>query len=232
MQPNGKVEKLRASADEERQLLTNKVIGRWVDYCERNWITPNDDNPYSPENKVKAFLSSQGYFLILGNTEGVETDYKRIMRGSREIPISSCPSYIEDSVYSTGPSLKTVDNTEGFQILLDAVDAKAEKLSGYYKKKKSSSKKEPTPFCKLQNILHQFGIDSTAVIHARVDTDNVFEYKGSRYQIHGIPQYEAKDHQGEPYYTMDRVICVNTPEGTIFYDMNLNVICQENIERK
>ena len=31
---------------------------------------------------------------------------------------------------------------------------------------------------------------------------------------------------------MDRVICVNTPEGTIFYDMNLNVICEENIERK
>lgn len=64
------------------------------------------------------------------------------MRGSREIPISSCPSYIEDAVYSTGPSLKTIGNADVFDVTLDAVDAKADKLLGYYKKPKSAPKKK------------------------------------------------------------------------------------------
>lgn len=74
------------------------------------------------------------------------------MRGSREIPISSCPSYIEDAVYSTGPSLKTIGNADVFNVTLDAVDAKTDKLLGYYKKQKKPAKKQRSRLAKSMAI--------------------------------------------------------------------------------
>lgn len=89
----------------------------------------------------------------------METDYKRIMSGSREIPISSCPSYIEDAVYSTGPSLKTAGNADAFDVTLDAVDAKAEKLMGYYKKAERPvrKKRHRSKLTKSMAILNTYG---------------------------------------------------------------------------
>lgn len=164
----------------------------------------------------------------------METDYKRIMRGSREIPISSCPSYIEDAVYSTGPSLKTVGNADVFDVTLDAVDAKAEKLLSYYKKpKKKPVQKQRSRLSKSMAILRTYGLDSSAMTHERVDKENIFCHSGSTYQIVGLPQYELTLDSKEDYYLMDRVICVDISDSeTLFYDMSMNQIPSENILKK
>ena len=156
------------------------------------------------------------------------------MRGSREIPISSCPSYIEDAVYSTGPSLKTVGNADVFDVTLDAVDAKAEKLVGYYKKPvKTRKEKKRSQLAKSMAVLRAHGLDSSALSHERVDTDNCFSHRGSIYQIVGLPQYEVVQDTREDYYLMDRVICLDIPDSvTLFYDMSMNLIPSENIFQK
>lgn len=55
------------------------------------------------------------------------TNYKEVADGKREIPISSCPSYIENIVYGTGASLVPVGESEdmAFQSTLDRLDEKA-----------------------------------------------------------------------------------------------------------
>lgn len=155
------------------------------------------------------------------------------MRGSREIPISSCPSYIEDAVYSTGPSLKTIGNADVFNVTLDAVDAKTDKLLGYYKKQKKPAKKQRSRLAKSMAIQKTFGLDSTAMTHERVDTENMFSHRNSVYQIVGLPQYELTLDAKEDFYLMDRVICVDISDSeTLFYDMSMNQISSENILRK
>lgn len=73
-----------------------ELLSKWEPYCEKNWISVNHADTFCGENKVKRFFSGLTYFLLLGSTEGMVTNYKEIMNGKREIPISSCPSQIED----------------------------------------------------------------------------------------------------------------------------------------
>ena len=54
-------------------------------YCERNWLNDYGDL-YTPESKVKRLLDSLAYYLLLGYTDGIETDYRRVMHSKREIP--------------------------------------------------------------------------------------------------------------------------------------------------
>lgn len=56
----------------------------------------NHADTFCGENKVKRFFSGLTYFLLLGNTEGMVTNYKEMANGKREIPISSCPIQVED----------------------------------------------------------------------------------------------------------------------------------------
>lgn len=102
------------------------MLSGWEPYCERNWISPNHADVFCGENKVKRFLNGLSYFLLLGDTEGVVTDYKESMNGKREIPISSCPSHIEDMVYGTGSVLHPPHEEEeaSFKIMINGAEDK------------------------------------------------------------------------------------------------------------
>ena len=94
---------------------------------------------------------------MVGDTEGIETDYKRIVNGKREIPISSCPSYVEEFVYGGNPS--STDNPEEnlfFQTVIEKLDQKAEKLT--QQRKKISVQKAPPLSSKISKIKKQIGI--------------------------------------------------------------------------
>ena len=56
--------------------------------------------------KTKRFLDGLAYFL-LGTTEGIVSQYKEVMNGRREIPISSCPTSFANMLYSGSGSMET-----------------------------------------------------------------------------------------------------------------------------
>lgn len=86
----------------------------------RNWISANHTDTFCGENKVKRFFSGLTYFLLLGDMEDVVTNYKDMMNGKREIPISSCPQ-IEDLVYGTGTVLhgQTEESEAAFKKIME-----------------------------------------------------------------------------------------------------------------
>ena len=140
-------------------------------------------------------------------------------------------------MYSTGPSLKTIGNADVFEVTLDAVDAKAEKLAGYYKKLEKPVRvkkgKTRSRLAKSMAVLRAHGLKSSALSHERVDTENCFSHRGSTYQIVGLSQYDVVEDTREDYYVMDRVICVDISDSeTLFYDMSMNQIPSENIFQK
>ena len=175
---------------------------------------------------MKIFLNGLGYFLILGDTEGIETDYKKVVRGSREIPMSSCPSSIEDAVYCSGSTIKKSEDAIGFQGVLDAVDAKAEKVSGYYKKPLRQTQKQKRVRTRSEKFLEAMkttGAHRNDFTHASVDTDGAFTFHGRDYLV-SAPQYRPqRTTDGEDFYEMDRIVCV---DGIHFYDMSMNEISE------
>ena len=168
---------------------------------------------FSPDTKVKMFLDSLAYYLMLGNTNGIETDYKRIMHAKREIPASSCPSYIENMMYSTIGTTAPTDREESasFKIMVENLDKRAEK----YEAQKARRKREQSRFSKYLEL----GIHGGE--WCAVDTDGRFRYDGREYIIDDqAAQYSAVPTEYGDYYAMDKILAANGK----FYDMNYDEV--------
>lgn len=227
IQPNGIVKKQRVQTDDERIDAINDQLNRWSEYCNRNWISVNHDDPFCPENKVKLFLNGLAYFLMLGNTGGIVTDYKRVADGKREIPISSCPSYVEDLVYGTGSTLLLVNDDEdaAFQTTLERLDEKAKKYCPKVSRNKTVKKTYDTKYDKIKMIKSLIG--DAEFFYPTVDTCNEFALLGRIYRIDEcVSEYGGKPiGDDDILYDMDKVICAVCPDGKIYYfDMNMNEI--------
>ena len=167
---------------------------------------------FSPELKVKRFLDSLAYFILIGHTQGIETDYKKVMHAKREIPASNCPAFVENLLYATGGTTDTRDQDERatFKAMTESLDEKAEK----YETKKPRGKR---PDSKFQKYLKS-GIRGGE--WCRVDTDGVFQYRGEWYRIdEGETQYQPVETELGLLYDMDRILAT-TPQSPEFYDMN------------
>lgn len=226
LQPNGVVKKVKASNMDERFKVVCDLIDEWSGYCEKNWVGVNNANPYSPENKVKAFLSSLGYFLIMGNADDIVTDYKQVMNGKREIPVSSCPSFVEDKMYSgihvnTNETLKKAES-ECFSGIMESMDAKANKRYGIRSTKKKVLVK--TRYDKIKEI-EASGVKLCCEI---VDTNNEFTFVGTRFRISSsmCPQYGPKKTKSGVLYDMDSIfIAVDKNDFVVgLYDGDINRI--------
>lgn len=229
IQPNGVVRKLRAADDADRKSMVDALQGKWKDYCQANWQSWSDD-PYSPENRVKLFLNGISYFLMVGNTEGVVTDYKDIMNGKREIPISSCPSCVEDAVYGGGSTIctKSPDEDTRFDQMLDRLDFRASKVD---KSKPAKKKKTITKTDRLREIRTRYG--KCEFLYPIVDTENGFMLNGEKYVISDQAiQYAPKQTPQGELYDMDRIVCVVTTDGVQFYDMDINRLPDDWIIRQ
>lgn len=168
---------------------------------------------FSPEQKVKLFLDRLGYFLLLGETDGIVTDYKQAMTDKREIPESNCPSFIDNLFYGTGGSTgdAAAEEMTRFQTMLDALDQRAER----YEQKKQTPKKTET----LMQKRRRMGINGGTWYP--VDTEGVFWIGRNRYTISDqAVQYQPIATESGDYYPMDRILA----SGGKFYDMNLDEV--------
>lgn len=233
-QPSGYVKNVQASTMEERFQVANSLLEKWQGYCEANWVSANGTNPYSPESKVKSFLSSLGYFLMMGSTDGIVTDYKQMMNGKREIPVSSCPSFIEDAVYSGvhGSSSEIVRKAENecFRGMMEKADDKAAKR---YKRLPSRKVRRKTRFDRSEKLRRDMGIKE--LVPAVVDTENTFRHNGCTYRIDGEKwkKYDPKETKSGMLYDMDKVYCAVRADGkNLFFDGELEQIPDEAIVRR
>ena len=78
---------------------------------------------------MKRFLDSIAYCMLIGNTKGIETEYKKVMHAKREIPASNCPSFVDNMLYASGGVEDESDRKEwaGFEVMVDELDERAEK---------------------------------------------------------------------------------------------------------
>ena len=208
-----------------RDEIVQELLDKWGSYCDRNWISQNYNDPFCPENKVKLFLNGVAYFLMVGNTEGIVTDYKEIMNGKREIPISSCPSYIEDAVYGGGATIAeaSADEDTHYKAMVERLDARADKKYSPASRK-ASRHTDITKSKKIEQIKSRIG--SCVFDYPVVDTNNVFYLRGKKYRIaERVEQYRPKQTDVGLQYDMDHIVCVTALSGgTIhFFDMDMNM---------
>lgn len=156
------------------------------------------------------------------------TDYKEMANGKREIPMSSCPSYIEDQLYSSASVPGTDqrrDENEVFHEMMRDIDERTAKIKKPAPKRRKAL---PTVYDKIQLIRERFGRD-IKFVHVPVDTEGVFLYGGETWRVNE-PQYQATSSKdGEQVYGMDTVICASGLLGLYFFDMNYEQIMPQKI---
>ena len=165
---------------------------------------------------MKRFLDSIAYFFMIGDMQGIETDYKKVMHAKREIPVSNCPSFVDNMFYASGGTTDSIDAEESvrFREMTDRLDAKAEK----YEAQKPQRKRQESKFHKCRRL----GIRGGE--WCRVDTDGRFEYNGRTYEIDKDEiQYQPVETEIGLLYDMDRILASGT-HTTEFYDMNYDKV--------
>lgn len=168
---------------------------------------------FSPEIKVKRLLDSLAYYLLLGHTDGIETEYRRIMHAKREIPVSSCPSNIDNLLYSNGGGTEQISNDEEerFDLMLDRLDTRAKRYDAPLKRK---PKRESGQHKRMRLGIH-------GGEWCRVDTDGRFWFGNEQYIIdEQAVQYAPVQTEYGDYYAMDKILV----SGGKFYDMNYDEV--------
>jgi hypothetical protein len=168
---------------------------------------------FSPEMKVKFFLDTLAYLLLLGSTSDIETRYKQVMHAKREIPVSNCPSELENLLYSTGGGNLADAREENavFKNMLEELDERA----APYEAKRMVQKRVPS----LYEKKNKKGIHGGEWY--LVDTDGKFWIGKEQYVIDGnAAQYGSVPTEYGDYYAMDKILY----SGGKFYDMNYDEV--------
>ena len=124
--PTTKVFKIRVKDDEERREVVNNLCDQWQAYCKTHWLSENHEEPFCAENRVKRFLDGLGYLMMIGDTNGIVTKYMEQANANREIPISNCPSFVEELLYGGGSSNPTEEEIFYLQHLCDKLEEAAQ----------------------------------------------------------------------------------------------------------
>lgn len=206
---------------ERKNAVIQDITDRWQSYILNGWITDDGDNPYSTEAKVKSFLDRLAYYLLVGCSDDILTDYKTTIRSQREVPASSCPPYVETLMYGGSMSANDLElkrQKESFDVQMASYDDKASMYKRVPRKKKPM---KDVRFDRVQQIRKSRGYDYSFT-RCTVDTDGIFQYGDTMYAISDdLPQYAAVDDT----YAMDKVIVGQCRDGCIdFYDMNMENI--------
>lgn len=141
------------------------------------------------------------------------TDYKNVVRGNSEIPISSCPAYIADRLYGSGNAVPNEAEQTAFDGVLEKLEEAAEKRGG---KRKQKQRKEETRADRIRRIRNDH--PKAAFHFLTVDTDNSFGFRGEIYVIdETVAEYKPKNVGNDLLYDMDKIIVVEDLERNIFY---------------
>lgn len=225
--PDGKVKRITVHDMAERQKIVDELLAEWGDYCNRNWLN-EDGSPYSPGAKVKTFLDSIAMVMLPdAASDGIVTDYKDEMNGSREIPMSSCPAYVEDVVYgrvSPSGASQIASDTEIFRGTIGAEPVKT---------KKKPKPKHIDRYTKCDIWKNANGVKESH--RSIVNTEGTFSFHGVRYQLNldKLPQYRVKIlPNGDELYDMDYVLIGVRKDGTVCYaDCTFHDIDPEYVKR-
>ena len=198
------------------------ALNGWDSYLDGNWISTNHTDVFCGENKVKKFLDGLAYYLLIGS-EGVVTDYKEIMNGKREIPMSSCPSQVSDIVYGTGGVFhpQTEEDLAAIEKVMDAP------------MKSKSDKKKNSQRCENLESLKKLCGDNAHFTYCRVDTQNDFRFDEVLWHIdESLEGYQPKHTPLGDLYDMDLVVAVRSKDGVIhFFDADYLPIPEEKIKK-
>ena len=220
--PSMNVYKLRVKDNEERMALVNELCEQWRKYCVDHWLSNNHDEPYCAENRVKRFLDGIAYFMMIGDTKGIVTEYREKANANREIPVSNCPSFIEDRIYGGDGAQPTEDDRLYMKQMREELDERAAKIGiGGTRKDR---KKQPTKYGRLQKIKEQ--LRPKDFIFPIVDTDGNFTVNGAAYHVaDDCEAYQPKQVKDDLLYDMDRVTVAVLPDNSLrFFDMNYEPI--------
>ena len=169
---------------------------------------------FTPESKVKTFLDSLAYLLMLGNMDGIETNYRAVMNAKREIPESNCPSNIDNIFYASGSAgeNQAIEENAAFKEMVDRLD---ERAAQYEQKKEPPQKKQKSLFAKkLKKKIHDG-------VWYRVDTEGKFRIGNDEYIIDDQEiQYQPVPTDYGDYFAMDKILYA----GGQFYDMNYDEV--------
>lgn len=229
IQPNGDVAKQQYTTDEDRIEAVNSLLDKWQQYCEDNWITFTARDLYPPERRVKLFLDGLAYFSLLGNMQDIVTDYKNVVRGNSEIPISSCPVYIEDRIYGSGNATPNEAESIAFQSMIERLEEEAIKRSGKTKNKKQVNKE--TRHQKIEKIKTEY--PGYRFVFATVNTKNEFAIDGTMYVIdESVESYSPKNVGGDALYDMDKIVVLISRDAKMeFFDQELRPIEKNKIKK-
>jgi len=154
------------------------------------------------------------YFMLAGYTDDIETKYKSVMHAKREIPVSCCPSGIENILYASGEFGDdiAVEERARFNDLLERLDERAE---SYEIKRPQRKVRQKSKFSKKLKL----GIHDGE--WCRVDTEGKFWVGNRQYIIDEQEiQYQPIPTEYGDYYAMDRILAANGK----FYDMNYDEV--------
>ena len=181
---------------------------------------------FDPESKVKYMLEGLANIILRPDMSGLLTEYQKMKIAKYEIPLSSCASILEDELYSRHVKKDNGEEMEKLEMYMAEAARKFDEAKAS-KMKNQPSKKKPKTFPltrrqKIEKARKEYGIATFEF--CRVDTDNVFCWKGKYFRIPSYnPEYEPKKlKDGDLIYDMDQVLCAETQDGSImFFNMNI-----------
>ncbi len=201
------------------------LLDPWEVFCEKNWLR-DDGGAFPTEARVKIFLDNCAYILLRDNPEGTLSHYKEIVVGSHEIPVSSCPACIDETI-SGGHAEDDESEESRFTQMLEKLDAREATL-GIPKPKKKP--RVETKFQRTERVREAY--PGCTFAHCRVDTTNRFEHDGVWYVIdEWVAAYQPKETKEGLLYDMDTVVVVSDAEGVLhFYDQAMRPIDRSDIQ--
>lgn len=204
----------------------------WQGYCLRNWLSFNNPQPNSPEEKVKRLLDRCGT-LLLRDVPSEEKDtlssYKERIVGSREINASDCPEAIAAMLESgyVDRNLLSADDRLKYSMLLDAVESHAAGA----RKKREKKERPSTRFDRIEAI--RKANPGCVMETCPVDVEGHFFCFGAQYRVDSTQgKYAPRKTRYGDQYDMDRIIGILRPDGRVlFADQAGYLMAEETITR-
>ena len=184
---------------------------------------------FDPESKVKFMLDGLANIILRPDMSGLLTEYQKMKIAKYEIPLSSCASAMEDEVYSRRTKKDNGEEQKKLEVYMDEAarkfdEAKAARLKGKPPRRKAKTF-PPTRRQKIEAARKEYDIQSFET--CRVDTDNVFMFRGRYYRIPADNEaYAGKElKDGDVIFDMDRILCAVNRDGILlFFDMNIQPV--------
>ena len=184
---------------------------------------------FDPESKVKFMLEGLANIILRPNMSGLLTEYQKMKIAKYEIPLSSCSSMLEDTLYSRHVKKDNGEEQEKLEIYMAETARKFDEEKSARLKNQPPKKKPktfpPTRRQKIERVREEYGVQKFS--EAIVDTDNVFKIGNDYYRIPESCQAYAckKTKDGDVLYDMDKIICGETISGEkVFFDMNIEPV--------